>query len=162
MVKQLTKLHGNRLVCGPGCSNCCVNFAVFPVEFYAILSEMKETGLAPDALSFAESSSCGFLSGGLCIIYPFRPIICRTHGLPILYIDDSSGEVKWEVSFCELNFSGESKIEFSEHMLLDIEKINAELYRINQDFIASHDSGQAHNSKKRIPLGDLAAQGYTP
>jgi hypothetical protein len=76
--------------------------------------------------------------------------------LPILFIDDSSHEPRWEVSFCELNFTDSDEIEFSDDILLDIENINVELNRINHDFIASLAENK-YQSHARIPLKELCS-----
>ncbi len=151
---RLTALHGRAIVCRPGCTSCCRNLSVFPVEFHAIRQAMARAGVNPETVPFDSSAPCGFLDEGLCRIYPFRPIICRTHGLPILFLDDSSGEYTWEVSFCELNFTGQDNIEFTDDMLLDIEEINTELSRINRDFIASKEQAK-ERPPLRIPLKTL-------
>lgn len=151
---RLTALHGDAVTCRPGCTGCCVNLTVFPVEFHAIQQAMARAGCIPDAGAFDPTAACGFLHNGLCRIYPFRPVICRTHGLPILYLDNASGELAWEVSFCELNFRGRGSIEFTEDTLLDLEGINEALSRINRDFLARHD-GKAEILAPRIPLQGL-------
>jgi uncharacterized protein len=154
--EHLVSMHGRSITCGPGCEGCCVNLSVFPVEFFSMEREMKRSGLHAEELSFDESALCGFLRDRLCCIYPFRPIICRTHGLPILFLDDSSGEPRWEVSYCELNFANGDRTEFTDDMFLDIEEINAELNRINRNFIASLPEGQ-YESYTRISLKELCS-----
>lgn len=158
---RLTTLHGKALVCRPGCAACCRNLSVFPVEFHAIRQAMARAGVNPDIVAFDASAPCGFLKEGQCGIYPFRPIICRTHGLPILFLDDSSGEYTWEVSFCELNFAGQENIEFTDNMLLDIEETNTNLSRINHDFIISNGKGK-EDPLLRIPLKVLCIQDKSP
>jgi len=155
--RRLTDLHGEALACRPGCTGCCVNLTVFPVEFFAILQAMTRAAAVLDAGAFDPSAACGFLRDGLCRIYPFRPIICRTHGLPILFLDDTSGEYAWEVSFCRLNFTGRDAIEFTQDTLLDIEDINTELSCINRDFLArGEEKGETHPA--RIPLRALCIE----
>lgn len=132
--KRLTDVHGEAISCKPGCTACCVDLSVFPVEYHAIRRAIIRAGTRLDKADIDPSAPCAFLKEGLCRIYPFRPIICRTHGLPILFLDDSSGEYAWEVSFCELNFSGLGQIEFTQDTLLNIEDINEALSRINRDF----------------------------
>lgn len=152
--KRLTALHGEAITCRPGCTGCCVNLTVFPVEFHAIRLVMIRAGVHIGPEAFDPAADCGFLQDGRCRIYPFRPIICRTHGLPILYLDDTSGEPAWNVSFCELNFPGREAIEFTEDTLLDIEDINGELGRTNQAF-QTLKSPKESNSLARIPLRAL-------
>jgi Fe-S-cluster containining protein len=154
-IRKLEGLHGADIACHQGCAGCCVNLTVFPVEFFAILKDLKETHKLKKDFLFDESASCGFLNEeGLCRIYPLRPIICRTHGLPILFLNDSQEEPVWEVSFCELNFRNKTGIEFTEDTLLDIEIVNAELNRINDQFISSL-SGNKYYPQQRIQLKEL-------
>jgi uncharacterized protein len=154
--ERLVSIHGGDITCGPGCDGCCVNLTVFPVEFFAIEQEMKRAGLCAAELPFDESAPCGLLHDGLCRIYQFRPIICRTHGLPILFIDNSSNEPQWEVSFCERNFRNCDQVEFADDTLLDIEEINAELNRINHNFISPLPE-KKYESHTRIPLKELCS-----
>lgn len=152
--RRLAALHSSALTCRPGCHDCCTNLTVFPVEFQAIRRALTEADTLPGKDDFDSSAACGFLQKGLCRIYPFRPLICRTHGLPILFLDDTSGEYTWEVSFCEQNFTGREQIEFTQEMLLNIEDINGELSSINQDFLASTPPGSPKHLS-RIALKDL-------
>ncbi|HOL89027.1 MAG TPA: YkgJ family cysteine cluster protein, partial [Anaerohalosphaeraceae bacterium] len=96
---RLTEVHGSQIVCRAGCTDCCQNLSVWPVEFYAVLEDLRAAGCSH--LVFDESASCGFLKDGLCQIYPFRPLICRTHGLPIAF-EIETAEIA--VSFCPKNF----------------------------------------------------------
>jgi uncharacterized protein len=154
-IKRLEECHGSDITCHSSCTACCINITVFPVEFFAILEDLKKTHTIQRASFFNESAPCGFLNEeGLCLIYPFRPIICRTHGLPILFLDDSQGEPSWEVSFCELNFRNKTSIEFTDDTLLDIEKINTELNRINDQCVSSL-SGNEYYTLQRIQLKEL-------
>jgi uncharacterized protein len=153
-IKRLEELHGSDITCHPGCATCCINLTVFPVEFFTILEDLKKTDLKREDFIFDDSTACGFLHEELCRIYPFRPIICRTHGLPILFLDESQEIPAWKVSFCELNFPNKTGIEFSVDTLLDIEQINAELNSINASFIASL-TGDVYSANERIPLKKL-------
>lgn len=152
--QRLNALYGKAITCHPGCTVCCVNLTVFPVEFHAIRQSMAEAEIVLEADAFDPSAPCGFLHDGLCRIYPFRPIICRTHGLPIMYLDDTSGEYTWEVSYCKLNFTGCERLEFAGDSLLDIESINETLGRINMDF-AAHSADRNKKLPLRIPLKNL-------
>ena len=153
-IRRLEELHSTDITCHPGCASCCVNLTVFPIEFFAILEDLKKTHMIQTDLLFDESALCGFLHEGLCQIYQFRPIICRTHGLPILFLNDSQEEPAWEVSFCELNFQNKTGIEFTDDTLLDIETINTELNRINDQFISSLPE-KRFSAHQRIQLKEL-------
>ena len=43
------------------------------------------------------------LVDGRCAIYDARPLICRSHGLPVALEAEGAGELHW----CELNFRDE-------------------------------------------------------
>lgn len=152
-IHTIRAVYEKDIACSAGCSSCCTNLTVFPIEFYAILEDLKNNGVAPGNISFDESAQCGFLDKKhLCRIYASRPIICRTHGLPILFLNDSPDNPEWEVSFCERNFQADSQLEFGEEFLVDIEEINLELDRVNRAFIQS---GRKDIIKTRIPLRHL-------
>lgn len=155
---ELTVIHGKNIVCKPGCSSCCVNLTVLPVEFEAINYEMGRDGFKKDAVIFDTSSTCGFLKNDLCQIYKYRPIICRTHGIPISFLnDDDPSEPYNAVSFCELNFNGDEfdddddetyeGVKFDEKNTLNIDELNSELFSINMEHCG--------DPEKRIDLSGL-------
>ena len=155
---KLTAVHGKNIVCRPGCSSCCVNLTVFPLEFEAISYEMGYDGFNKNSVIFDDGASCGFLKNDLCQIYKYRPIICRTHGIPISFLDnDSAGEPYNAVSFCELNFADDEfdddddetyeGVKFDENNTLNIDELNGELFRINMEYCG--------DPQKRIDLKGL-------
>jgi uncharacterized protein len=131
-VAGLIATHGDHITCTPGCCECCVNFTVFSVEFEAILQ-----GLQADAarVAFDASASCGFLRDGRCTIYAQRPIICRTHGLPIAFFDEQTGG--HSVSFCPRNFTDAELDDyaFGPENTLDLDALNERLSRLNARFV---------------------------
>ena len=47
-----------------------------------------------------------------CAIYPYRPLVCRSHGVPIKTVSNTgAGPVSPVVQVCELNFSSASGLE---------------------------------------------------
>jgi Fe-S-cluster containining protein len=133
-IAHLGAIHGEHLACRPGCCSCCVNLTVFAVELYAIAGQLAEAGIGE--VAFDLRATCGWLDKGLCRIYAARPIICRTHGLPVAIPNDDCPEHK-EVSFCPLNFTGADPeaYAFGPDNTLDLAELNEELCRINADFI---------------------------
>ncbi len=130
----LEQLHCVHLACKPGCHDCCTNLSVFPVEFHAILEDLQASGVK--GLSFDPSAKCGFLDGeGLCKIYRFRPMICRTHGLPIAFLNSDADEPEMSVSFCPLNFLDADEISFGPDSTINIDDLNYRLYEANVQFI---------------------------
>ncbi len=128
--------HSDHMACQKGCCGCCLNLSVWPVEFYSILDEMKRCGWKKPA--FDEAAGCGFLKDGLCAIYPFRPVICRTHGLPLVYWHDETDPPGWGVMFCEKNFTESDDLAFGPDNTLNMDEINEKLARLNIAFIEAH------------------------
>lgn len=150
---RLVKAHKKQIVCKKGCSSCCVNLSVFPVEFEAIKREMAADGFDIASVVFDDKATCGFLKDDLCQIYKYRPIICRTHGIPIAFSnEDDPAEIFKEVSFCDLNFDNfddDEGLVFSDENTLDIDELNTIFFKINYEF--------CKDPKTRIPLKDLCS-----
>ena len=105
-VRELTEGRlSARISCRPGCADCCMAFSVLPLEA-ALLAE----ALVRRQLTVARSPGrCCFLQDNLCAIYALRPVICRTQGLALAYIDET--EERIEVSACPLNFPEDAPFE---------------------------------------------------
>ncbi len=79
--------HGDDMECRTGCSDCChVRLTITGVEAAAIRAEVA--GWPADrrrAVGEAgPADRCAALdAGGRCRIYAARPIVCRSHGVPI-------------------------------------------------------------------------------
>ncbi|MBN2844281.1 MAG: YkgJ family cysteine cluster protein [Sedimentisphaerales bacterium] len=147
LVERLLAIHGSQIVCRPGCCDCCVNLSVFPVEFAVIASEQEGKG----EITFDPEAKCGFLHEGLCRIYESRPIICRTHGMPIVFLDDREEDPAYVVSFCPLNFPDlDEDLEFNSENTLNIDQMNERLFAINQQYTQSQP--EASSQPARIEL----------
>ncbi len=133
---KLEKQHARHLSCKSGCDLCCMDYSIFPVEFFAILNDLKSAGFVKSNI-YAEQDpecvSCVFLKNHRCTIYTSRPVICRTHGLPLLYANDDG---EWELSACELNFKHFDFDEFSTKNTFAQDKFNSKLFLLNKKFIA--------------------------
>lgn len=144
-IKKLEKIHSANLVCKKKCSSCCLDTSVLPIEFYSILNLMKQKGMNPGA----GDGNCIFLKKEICTIYKIRPLICRTHGLPLAYGDDEDPLNK-SITFCELNFTNILP-EFGPDNVLDMDEINIELVRLNENFIKTND----RDIPERMDMKDL-------
>lgn len=134
MAAVLGKTHSTHMACRKGCCECCMNLSVWPVEFYSIVEEMKAAKWPTPKLN--EEKKCVFLEGhGQCQIYPFRPLICRTHGLPQVYWHDETNPPGYGVMFCEKNFTGADEIDFGPDNTLNMDEVNEKLARLNIAFI---------------------------
>jgi uncharacterized protein len=147
--KKLTRNHRKHLNCVPGCHKCCMDFSVFPVEFFSILKENRHKNII--VRENADTGECLFLIDGLCSIYESRPLICRTHGLPILYM----GEDEWELSYCDLNFTLGVLPEFNESNTFPQDLYNSKLFLINREFVSSFED-KKYSETDLMPLKELA------
>jgi len=151
LCERLTEAHNENLNCAPGCHKCCMDFRVFPVEFFSILKENENKKV--NIRNVAKEGECMFLIDGMCSIYESRPIICRTHGLPIL----SMGEDDWELSYCELNFTSEDLPEFGESNSFPQDLYNSKLFLINREFVKSNKE-KRYSETELLSLKELALQ----
>jgi hypothetical protein len=73
--------HGDDMQCQTGCSDCChVRLSITAVEADAIRAALAtrriELNAAPDRCAALDAR-------GRCQIYDARPVVCRSHGVPI-------------------------------------------------------------------------------
>ena len=137
LCKRATERFGAELTCRAGCDACCRHLSVFAVEAQALREALAALG-EPEAAFIRQrcaaagpDAPCPLLHEGLCLLYRARPIICRTHGLPLLI--DRDGEKG--VDFCPENFRGLTSIPGSD--VLDLERLNAALTAINALYLTA-------------------------
>jgi len=103
---RLVRVHRTRLRCRQGCPSCCVDgIRVFSVE------AEKIRRLCTDVINASRPhppGACAFLdTTGGCRIYPHRPYICRTQGLPLRWIEERGDDPDVERrDICPLNAPG--------------------------------------------------------
>ena len=101
--EAIAKRLGPVLVCQRGCHGCCEDdLTVFPVEAEIILRHCGPL------LTFDQphpTGKCAFLDAqGGCRIYPWRPYVCRTQGLPLQWVEiDEDGSELDMRDICPLN-----------------------------------------------------------
>jgi len=129
-------LHGARIQCGPGCSDCCSQlFQITEVEAAFLsagvrtLPEVQQNQLRERAGRYLEARArlvsekgeqeawgglppegtrlaCPALDEGICTVYEWRPLICRKYGIPLY-----NPEKPDRVFACERNFRAGEEIE---------------------------------------------------
>lgn len=130
--------HRATMQCGPRCTDCCQALSLLAIEAQMVATAYQALPPATQAAIRAMIGSraretdaqCPFLLDGLCAIYPARPLICRTHGLAIGYVDEEREVI--EVSACALNFAEDFPLITEDLLLLD--PFNARLAALNQEF----------------------------
>ena len=153
--ETLEKQHKKHLNCKKGCDLCCMAISVFPVEFYAIKAEIDKQSISELAVP-QNDEDCRYLVDHRCAIYPSRPVICRTHGLPLLYVSLDGDD--YELSCCELNFTDFDLADFDEDNTYPMDRINSKLFQINKNFVAGFENGK-YSETDRIPMAELAVVG---
>lgn len=130
--KKLEVKHSKYMKCKAGCDMCCMDYSVFPLEFHSILKDLESYDSKPQINKNGLEEDCIFLNKHKCAIYKSRPIICRTHGLPLLFMNDGGN---WELSACELNFTEFDIGSFSKENTFPQDIFNSKLFVLNQNFI---------------------------
>ncbi len=138
------------MVCKKGCDDCCRRFTLFPVEAQALYAASRELSrtrvehIRERARDGASDDVCPLLDEGECLLYEARPIICRTHGLPILTVQDG----RQRVDVCPLNFKNVDSLPASS--MIDIDRLNTTLTAINGLFVKEHGGGSSFPERIRI------------
>lgn len=150
--------HPVRFSCAKGCYGCCQpGLTVFSVEMAYInswIEKNKDVALKIKDTSqmLMDPSFCRLLDkNGDCSIYEARPMICRSHGMPISWAengaDQSSAE---ERDVCPLNFQGVDLNSLDRSDVLSLDKLNVLLSLIDRQF-------DPDNAGARHTLDELAA-----
>jgi len=141
IIEQFTE----QITCRAGCSGCCRHLSLFPVETANLVMAVKNLpdeikAILSDRIQWSENGSCPLLIDNCCIVYHSRPVICRTHGLPLLAETDR-GRV---VDCCPENFRAAESLPGS--AVINLETLNRALVAINAVFIANNDDERFQTS----------------
>ncbi|MDH4100006.1 MAG: YkgJ family cysteine cluster protein [Nitrospirota bacterium] len=161
------RVIGAGMVCGPGCDACCQNaLSLLPVEAYRLREGFE--GLAPNVRQRVGElcrtieqdglpGPCPLLHEAKCLLYEFRPLVCRTHGFP-LFSAEFAEEIGRPVDFCHLNFTEESGLEtIPREAILNLDLLSRKLFVINRQFLA--ETGRADVAPDtRIDMTELFAE----
>ena len=137
LCRRILMEYGETVFCREGCDGCCRHISLFAVEAVALAGALSalpaEQGarIRNMASTASGAAACPLLENGRCLLYEARPIICRTHGFPLLA--DQGGER--EIDFCPKNFTGITS--FPADAVLNLDLLNTTLAAINAVFIAS-------------------------
>ena len=144
LCRGIRDILSGRITCSEGCSSCCTAITLFPVEAAALnaaleaLPEARQEVVRRHVAARTGSERCPLLEEHRCLLYAARPIICRTHGFPIIYTDGSERTV----DCCPLNL-GEAEQPLSGSAIIDLDRLNTLLVAINALYLSHTDaSGQ--------------------
>ena len=155
---EIQMRHAGEMNCGRGCHlGCAPGLSVFAVERANMLEHIHATPGLSEKLTELECTNpyqgerCSFLNEvGECTVYEARPLICRTHGAPIFYRDETDAD-SGEIDACRLNFDGGAALKLlSADDLINLDLLNQLLTLVNRHF---ETAGATDNEAgKRWPL----------
>jgi uncharacterized protein len=131
-----------QITCSAGCSSCCTSITVFPVEASALrialktLPDRQAEEILRHVSEHAEGERCPLLLHNRCLLYEARPIICRTHGLPIIYTTDGQRSS----DCCPHNLSETESL--SGTSVIDVDKLNTLLVAVNSIYLSQTESAE--------------------
>jgi len=158
--------NNSEMKCGKGCTACCyTSLTVFPVEaariteYFETLPDLQKENFKQKLNLPKESGTnllgkqvkpCSFLHEGECLIYPVRPIICRTHGIPLKRLQQD----KILIDLCPLNFQEELP---QQEDWLDQDRLNLLLALAQKNYASNLTSSLKNyeDANGRIPLNLL-------
>ena len=137
--------------CGPGCSDCCrARLAVTRVEEAWLRRGLAEL---PEAIrreqrrrvGDAGREMCPALDdSGRCEIYAFRPLICRSYGVPLRRRPEVPLVNPPRLEVCDKNFRGLKLGELPPEDLLDQTRLETRIAEIDD----------AHCASRELPRGE--------
>lgn len=136
LCRQIESAWRESLACRRGCDACCRHLTLFRVEGAALARALESlpTAQAEAVRERARRASaegpCPLLEEGACLLYAARPLICRTHGLPLL----TGAEGERRIDFCPENFRGVDSLPSS--AVIDLERLNTALAVVERLYAA--------------------------
>jgi len=136
---RIRRKYAAHIACHKGCACGCRNLSILPIEALSLCSALQDLpgGLKAKILKRASAASfwdCPLLQEAACSLYACRPIICRTHGYPLLTVYQG----QTSIGYCRLNFKNTPSIPAD--AVIDLEKINSRLRMINASAMSEPDS----------------------
>lgn len=144
--------HGADMQCSTGCSDCChVRLTVTAAEAAAIRARVAAWPAEQrhNLANQGPSDRCAALdAAGRCRIYAARPLVCRSHGVPIRL----RGALP-VVQACHRNFTRTAP---DPDCVLDQATLSATLYAVDAADAAAAGAGPGRRIELAALLADLA------
>ena len=148
-LKDYFELHSDYVHCKEGCSSCCEEGdypisqpeAEYLMQGYIALDNDTKIKVQNNIKLIKKGGACPFLINNKCSVYPYRPIICRVHGLAYLC---KEGTVK--LPYCANEGKNYSNV--LNAGMVDIAPINENLDTKN--LIAQYNSDAVYTIKNLI------------
>lgn len=140
LLDDVRRKYPSDIACHKGCNCGCRNLSIFPIEALSIFMAIRQMPPKAAAAILQRTEAhrfqdCPLLQDRTCGLYPFRPIICRTHGLPLQTIYRG----RPSIGYCRRNFVNRPAI--PRDAVIDLDWINNALRTVNAA-LAQHLSRQ--------------------
>ena len=134
---QYFEYHKEHINCCVGCSSCCEtgDYPMSQIELeylmqgYAKLSDKNKITVQNNIKNIVKGGACPFLIDKKCSVYPYRPIVCRVHGLAYI----CHGEVV-KVPYCANEGKNYTKVYKDGEIEINPIKENLDTQNILKDF----------------------------
>ncbi len=128
---EITLRRAAHFACRIGCDGCCqTERTVSDIEYAALeqaVADLPETSRLRlrEQIQRRETDDgpCGLLMDGRCAVYEERPLICRSHGLPMV--------MEQQLSVCPLNFTEMDIADLPNEDLISVDTLTAILVAVN-------------------------------
>ena len=114
--ERVENAHGDQMQCATGCYDCCLTrLSITLVEATAIVRHLaavpedQREAIRAAAQSAPQGRCAALDERGRCRVYTARPLICRSHGVPIRRREP--GRSLPVVDVCLRNFAAEGALE---------------------------------------------------
>jgi len=152
---SIVAAHADQFACRRGCHSCCQpGLTVNAIEAAQVRAHVEATpGLGATLAALVSAAPhggtrCALLTeAGACSIYAARPLVCRSHGLPLTVTD--GGATRRDV--CPLNFAGKDLADIPASDVVNLETLNTLLTLIDRQF-----TGDSSGSPARVRLVEAA------
>lgn len=140
MSARIAAEYAAHISCHRGCDGCCRHLSLSLVEAVALAVACssrppeQRAFLRDRARKATAEGTCPLLVDGECVLYADRPIICRTHGLPVRVTEGA----EQRIDYCPENFKDLGALPGA--AVVDIETLNTILAAVNKLFANAYNS----------------------
>lgn len=130
--QRVTLEQAAHFACRRGCDGCCqTERTVSDVEFHAVRDAVDALPEDVRATLTTDVEHCPLLVEGACAIYADRPLICRSHGLPLV--------MEGQLDVCPLNFTDAPLEALPLDQVLNVDSVTAVLVAVNALYCKEED-----------------------
>ena len=154
--ERIGSAYPDKLACRAGCAGCCAtDRTVVDVEFARLRAAVDRLPAGARA-RLGKGRGCTMLVDDRCAVYADRPLICRSHGLPVAP-GEEDGPPR---DTCPLNFTDGSLALIPDGDVLSLPTVNTILGAVNMLFCREAiAAGQDAKPKRRRALRELISGG---